>query len=89
MTGELISTVLIDQFQRLRDGDPFWSQNSDLPQREIDALWSTTLSDVIQRNSDIGSIQDNVFLAYDRVGGDEANNALTGGDGRQLMVGLD
>jgi hypothetical protein len=89
MTGELISTVLIDQFERVRDGDPFWSQNSDLPRKEIDALWSTNLSDVILRNSDIGTIQDNAFLAYDRVGGDEANNTLTGGEGRQLLIGLD
>jgi peroxidase len=88
MTGELIATVLIDQFERLRDGDPFWSQNSDLPQHEIDALWSTTLSDVIERNTDIGTIQDHAFLAYDRIGGDEANNVLAGGDSRDLVIGF-
>jgi hypothetical protein len=88
MVGQLFATVLIDQFERLRDGDPFWSQNSDLPQAERDALWSTTLSDVIERNTDIGTMQDNAFLAYDRIGGDDAANNLTGGDGRDLVIGL-
>ena len=31
MVGETFAAVLVDQFERLRDGDPFWSQNSDLP----------------------------------------------------------
>jgi peroxidase len=88
MVGELFATVLIDQFERLRDGDPFWSQNSDLPQEELDALWSTSLSDVIERNTDIGTMQDNAFLAYDRIGGDDNANNLTGSDGRDLLIGL-
>jgi peroxidase len=88
MVGETFAAVLIDQFERLRDGDPFWSQNSGLPQAELDALWSTRLSDVIERNTDIGTMQDNAFLAYDRVGGNERNNNLSGSDGRDLLIGL-
>jgi hypothetical protein len=88
MVGELFATVLIDQFERLRDGDPFWSQNSDLPQGELDALWSTTLSDVIERNTDVGPMQDNAFLAYDRIGGDDRANNLSGDEGRDLLIGL-
>jgi len=88
MVGETFAAVLIDQFERLRDGDPFWSQNSGLPEAELDALWSTRLSDVIERNTDIGTMQDNAFLAYDRIGGDEGANRLAGSDGRDLLVGL-
>jgi hypothetical protein len=88
MVGELAATVLIDQFERLRDGDPYWSENSDLPQAELDALWSTQLSDVIERNTDIGTMQDNAFLAYDRIGGDARANNLTGSDARDLLMGL-
>jgi hypothetical protein len=88
MVGELVATVLVDQFERLRDGDPFWSQNSDLPQGELDALWSTTLSDVIERNTGVDTIQDHAFLAYDRNSGDERRNTLTGGDDRDLLIGL-
>jgi Ca2+-binding RTX toxin-like protein len=88
MVGELVATVLVDQFERLRDGDPFWSQNSDLPEAELDALWSTTLSDVIERNTGVDTIQDHAFLAYDRNSGDERRNTLTGGDDRDLLIGL-
>jgi peroxidase len=88
MVGETFAAVLVDQFERLRDGDPFWSQNSDLPPEELEALWSTTLSDVIERNTDIGTMQDSAFLAYDRVGGDDGNNNLSGSDARDLLIGL-
>jgi len=88
MLGELFSTIVVDQFERLRDGDPYWSQNLDLPQHELDMLWSTTLGDVIERNSDVGAIQDNVLVAYDRIGGDDLSNDLSGGDGHDLLLGF-
>jgi Ca2+-binding RTX toxin-like protein len=87
--GELFSMVIIDQFSRLRDGDPFWSEGSGIPQDELDALWETTLADVIEGNSDIGSIQDNALLAYDRIGGTDGDDGLTGTEGRDLILGFD
>ena len=89
MLGELFATVIIDQFVRIRAGDPFWSEGSGLPQSEIDALWGTTLSDVIERNTDIGAMQNNALLAYNRIGGDDGDNTLAGGDGRDLVLGFD
>jgi peroxidase len=63
MVGELVLTVLKDQFERLRDGDRFWYENylsADLRRRYIDGL---KLSDIIRRNTKIRSeIQDDVFL---------------------------
>lgn len=88
IVGELFSVIILDQFLRLRDGDPFWSQGLDLPDRMINDLWSTTLADVIERNTDIGSIQDNVLLAYERVGGTDAADTLTGGENRDLLLGF-
>jgi Ca2+-binding RTX toxin-like protein len=88
MVGETFALVLIDQFERLRDGDPFFSLNGGLPQDELDALWSTTLSDVIERNTDIGTLQDNAFLAYERIGGSERADKLTGSEARDLLIGL-
>jgi hypothetical protein len=88
MVGETFSTVLIDQFERLRDGDPLFSLNSGLPQKELDALWSTTLSDIIERNTDIGAMQDNAFLAYERLGGTERGDKLSGNETRDLLIGL-
>ncbi len=59
--GELFSTVILDQFERIRDGDRFWYENiySGEELRQID---STTLSDVIERNTDITGLRDNVFF---------------------------
>lgn len=87
MLGETFSLVMIDQFTRLRDGDPYWSEGSDLPPEEIEALWSTTLSDVIEWNTDVGTIQDQVFFAYDRQGGGDGRDDLTGTDARDLLLG--
>lgn len=89
MLGELFATVIIDQFLRIRAGDPFWSQGSGLPQHEIDMLWSTTLADVIERNTDIGAMQNDALLAYDRIGGDGGANVLVGDGGRDLILGFD
>ena len=62
MVGELISTILINQFERLRDGDRFFYLNT-FPHFQIRILEATTLADIIRRNTTIGrEIQDNVFL---------------------------
>jgi len=62
MVGELITTVITDQFTRLRDGDRFWYQNVFTP-AAVHELEQTTLADVIRRNTDIGNeLQDDVFM---------------------------
>ena len=53
MVGELTWTVLVDQFQRLRDGDRFWYENTFSP-GAIAELEATRLSDIIRRNTSIG-----------------------------------
>lgn len=89
MLGELFATIVADQFMAIRDGDPFWSQNSELSQSEIDRLWDTTLADVIERNSDVDAIQDDALIAYERIGGDDTDNALEGDEGHDLLLGMD
>ena len=54
-------TVLVDQFQRIRDGDRFWYQNI-FQGRQLDELERTTLADVIERNTGIDNLQGNVFV---------------------------
>lgn len=56
--GQTIKTVLVDQFERLRDGDRFWFQNDpDLaPLKE--QIESTALVDIIRRNTEIGQEMD-------------------------------
>lgn len=59
--GELFYTVVKLQFQVLRDGDRFWYEET-LSNDEIRRVERTKLSDIIRRNTDIGSeIQDDVF----------------------------
>ena len=62
MVGELFYTILVNQFERLRDGDRFFYLNA-FPNYQIKRLEETTLADIIRRNTNIGrEIQDHVFL---------------------------
>ncbi|WP_231734116.1 peroxidase family protein [Calycomorphotria hydatis] len=62
--GELFHTIIVDQFERLRDGDRFWYQNI-YNGHELKEIEQTTLADVIERNTDITALQDNVFFSED------------------------
>src|SRR4029079_3586847 len=57
-----------DQFQRLRDGDRFWYQRV-FSGRTLSDLESTTLADVIKRNTTITNLQSNVFFMNASVSG--------------------
>lgn len=62
MVGKLFFTLLVNQFERLRDGDRFFYLNA-FPNFQIKMLEENTLADVIRRNTAIKKeIQDNVFL---------------------------
>ena len=58
--GELVRTIVADQFQRLRDGDRFWYENI-FSGRDQAILRNSRLSDVLQRNTSITNIQRDVF----------------------------
>jgi hypothetical protein len=60
--GETFTCILVDQFERLRDGDRFWYENLYHGQK-LHELENTTLADVIERNTGIKSLQENVFFA--------------------------
>lgn len=61
--GETQQMLVLDQFQRVRDGDRFWYEND----AELNSLTSEfnslRLSDIILRNTEIESIQCDVFFA--------------------------
>ncbi len=59
--GPTMRQILIDQFQRLRDGDRFFYRNDLSLASELPILEATRLSDIIRRNSD-ALIQDNAFF---------------------------
>ena len=67
--GELLSVILIDQFERLRDGDrffylndPFFVDNPLLTAIGIIDIDAIRLSDVLYFNTAYGEFQSNVFL---------------------------
>ena len=62
--GELNQTILVDQFERIRDGDRLWYQNV-LSGEGLRRVENTSLADVIERNTEIDGLQDNVFFAAD------------------------
>ncbi len=64
--GELIHTILQDQFMKLRDGDRYYYENdAAFTQDEVDELQATKLSAIIKRNTEIQHIQDDVFHAQE------------------------
>lgn len=87
MLGELFTTIIAEQFTRLRDGDRFFYENR-FDGEELAYLQNVTLSQIIQQNTDIGHLQDDVFHAYNRIGGTDDHDVLAGTEGRDLIFGL-
>jgi len=66
LVGETFQRILVDQFQRLRDGDRFWYEEA-LPGNLVRMIESQTLAKIIRRNTEIGEeIPDNVFIAAEQ-----------------------
>lgn len=89
LVGELLSSILIDQFTRLRDGDRFFYLNDHyLPEIiSLEELEATQLSDIIQRHTSATNIQDNVFVVDVTVRGREIADSLEGGNGNDEIFG--
>ncbi|MFK8115201.1 MAG: peroxidase family protein, partial [Rubripirellula sp.] len=66
--GETATTIIADQFERLRDGDRFYYENT-MSDREIREIENTSLGDIIERNTNIDSLQSNVFFFSPQITG--------------------
>jgi len=68
--GRLMMAIFEKQFQDLRDGDRFYFENDTaMTAEEIKLAKSTTLRDILMRNTSIDLMQENVFRAtsYDDI----------------------
>ena len=61
LVGETQSIILADQFSRLAAGDPNWYEHS-MSAEQVAAINATTLSDIIERNSGTGDLQQYAML---------------------------
>lgn len=77
--GETFGVIIADQFERLRDGDRLWYENV-FSGRELRQIEQTTLSNIIQRNTNVGNLQDNVFFFRAEVQGQVFADANGNGD---------
>jgi len=74
--GPTLSAILSDQFQRVRDGDYYYYQNDPAISNEVsDNINRTSLADIIERNTNINDLQNNIFIAA------PCNNDNDGGNG--------
>ena len=65
LLGQTFTTIIADQFERLRDGDPFYFENA-LDRADVRMVKNTTLSDIITRNTDATDMQADVFMNVPR-----------------------
>ncbi|GEO18336.1 peroxidase family protein [Microvirga aerophila] len=65
LLGQTFTTIIADQFERLRDGDPFYFENA-LDRADVRMVKETTLSDIITRNTDATDMQADVFINVPR-----------------------
>lgn len=88
--GETLHHIVLDQFMRLRDGDRFYFEErlSDDPDL-LGYIYSVSLSDVIERNTGIDHVQDDAFIAHDRLGGGSDDDLIKGDDTPDLIIGFE
>ncbi len=89
--GATLSAVLADQFQRLRDADYFYfAHDPFFSNQDRDRIRSTSLRDIILRNTDLTDLPENVFFAGSCRGGHGGNNGPGRpghqGDGRSMKI---
>ncbi|MEQ8791865.1 MAG: peroxidase family protein [Pirellulaceae bacterium] len=88
--GELMHTVLSDQFGRSRDGDRFYFENY-FSGAELNEILNTRLSDIVRRNTDLVDVQDELFrdasvLTFRADAGEALDVTLRLGGGNAIEV---
>ncbi|MCE9629525.1 MAG: carboxypeptidase regulatory-like domain-containing protein [Planctomycetia bacterium] len=85
--GATFTRIIVDQFTRLRDGDRFWYQSS-LPADLLRGVQTTTLADVIRRNTQLTNLQPKVFVFQASISGSVFADGNRDGQRQSLEAGL-
>jgi len=83
MIGETFGTIIANQFEALRDGDQYYFENK-LDPETVAMVKGTTLSDIIERDTDTVNMQADAFLTAER---HASNVAAEDPNGAQLIIG--
>lgn len=87
--GATFTAILADQFSRTRSADATFGQLDPLLDANIaEEVANTTLADIIQRNTSVETIQQDVFHAMERVCGTDAADRMFGSADADLVMGL-
>ncbi|MCA9037799.1 MAG: peroxidase [Planctomycetaceae bacterium] len=76
--GETFQTIIVDQFERLRAGDRHWYQNQ-FSGRLLNQINRTSLSEIIERNTQLTNLQNNTFFFRASISGTVAHAGNAGG----------
>ncbi|WP_404306882.1 peroxidase family protein [Neorhodopirellula lusitana] len=74
--GETATTIIADQFERIRDGDRLFYANT-MSNSEIREIENTSLADIIEMNTNLDSLQENVFFFTPEITGTVIAEAAT------------
>src|SRR6185312_15280956 len=89
--GPTFGKIIGDQFAALRDGDRYYFENQNFDRQTLREIESTTLSDLILRDTDTTAMQSDAFVATERHSGTLGGVDPTGeeaADGMaQLVIG--
>ena len=89
MVGETFGTIIAHQFTALRDGDRLYFENQGFDADTLGEIKSTTLADIIKRDTDTKVIQDDVFKFEERHSGTAGGVPGEDSNAPQLVVGAD
>lgn len=86
----ITSTLLVAmQFAATRDGDRLWWENRFADSPEILALIEAgSMATVLKRSTGIEHIYRDAFMAHERIGGTDGDDAVVGSAGRDLLIGF-
>ena len=88
--GPTLTAIMQSQFSRLRDGDYYFYQNDpEIDNDQEGRINNTSLADIIERNTAVNSLQNNIFIAApcnqnnddDNDGGGNGGGGNGGNDG--------